>query len=73
MLRENFPIVFFSEQDMLREEIRSLQTVKERLKQRVGELEEELKRVREEAERAAKVSKSDDEVRIVLLVEFLLW
>ncbi|KAG8226787.1 hypothetical protein J437_LFUL002833, partial [Ladona fulva] len=46
---------------MLREEIRSLQAVKERLRQRVSELEEEIKRVREEAERAAKASKSDDE------------
>ncbi|KDR19135.1 JNK-interacting protein 3 isoform X3 [Zootermopsis nevadensis] len=50
-----------SEQEILREEIKSLYAVRGRLGQRIQELEEELKRVREEAERTAKASKSDDE------------
>lgn len=50
-----------SEQEILREEIKSLYAVKARLGQRIQELEEEVKRAREEAEQAAKASKSDDE------------
>ncbi|XP_023710608.1 C-Jun-amino-terminal kinase-interacting protein 4 isoform X5 [Cryptotermes secundus] len=50
-----------SEQEILREEIKSLCALKGRLGQRIQELEEELKRVREEAEQTAKASKSDDE------------
>ncbi|XP_069688441.1 JNK-interacting protein 3 isoform X4 [Periplaneta americana] len=50
-----------SEQEILREEIKSLYALKGRLGQRIQELEDELKRVREEAERTAKASKSDDE------------
>ncbi|KAJ9578643.1 hypothetical protein L9F63_005133, partial [Diploptera punctata] len=50
-----------SEQEILREEIKSLAAVKTKLGQRIQELEEELKRVREEAEHATKASKSDDE------------
>jgi hypothetical protein len=42
-----------------------LYAVKSRLGQRIQELEEELKRVREDAEHAAKASKSDDEVSII--------
>lgn len=43
--------------------MKSLQTLKSRLKQRVAELEEELKKVKEEAEKLARASKSDDEVK----------
>jgi hypothetical protein len=52
----------------LREEIKSLYAVKGRLGQRILELEEELKRVREEAEQTAKASKSDDEVCLIVFV-----
>lgn len=51
-----------SEQEILREELKSLQTLKTRLKLRVSELEEELKKTKEEAEKLAKANKSDDEV-----------
>lgn len=56
-----FPI-FCSEQEMFKEEIKSLQTLKSKLLLRVQELEEELKATKEEAEKLAKSSKSDDEV-----------
>lgn len=52
----------FSEQEILREELKSLQTLKNRLKQKVSELEEELKKTKEEAEKLNKSNKSDDEV-----------
>lgn len=54
--------MFHSEQEILREELKSLQTLKTRLKQRITELEEELKKTKEEAEKLAKSNKSDDEV-----------
>jgi hypothetical protein len=50
-----------SEQEILREEIKSLCALKGRLGHRIQELEEEVKRVREEAEQTAKASKSHDE------------
>lgn len=50
-----------SEQEILREEIKSLNAVKSRLRLRIAELEDEVKRVKEEAEKAAKAGKSDDE------------
>ena len=43
---------YSSEQEILREEIASLQAVKTRLKQRVTELEDELKKSKEELEKA---------------------
>lgn len=52
----------FSEQEILREELKSLQTLKNRLKQKVSELEEELKKTKEEADKLNKSNKSDDEV-----------
>ncbi|XP_020278252.1 JNK-interacting protein 3 isoform X1 [Pseudomyrmex gracilis] len=55
-----------SEQEILREEIRSLQQARDRLRQRVAALEEELKKVKEEAEAAAKATKSDDEEDVPL-------
>lgn len=45
--------------------------VKSRLGQRIQDLEEELKRVREDAECAAKASKSDDEVSIIYVTFYL--
>nr|CAD7406881.1 unnamed protein product [Timema poppensis] len=50
-----------SDQEILREEIRSLQTMKTRLLEKIHDLEEELKRVKEEAEKSSKATKSDDE------------
>jgi len=44
--------------------------MKTRLGQRIQELEEELKRAREEAEQAAKASKSDDEVCVFFVRRF---
>ncbi|KAL1130562.1 hypothetical protein AAG570_011808 [Ranatra chinensis] len=55
-----------SEQEILREELKSLQTLKARLKERVSELEDELKKVKEDAEKAIKATKSDDEEDIPL-------
>lgn len=57
---------FFSEQEILREEIKSLNAVKSRLKLRITELEDEVKKVKEEFEKNAKANKSDDEVRFLL-------
>jgi hypothetical protein len=45
-----------SEHEILREEIKSLQEVRSRLQQRIQELEEELKKVKEDAE-ASKTTK----------------
>jgi len=50
----------WSEQEILREEIQSLQAVKSRMKLRISELEDDVKRLREEAEKKAS-GKSDDE------------
>jgi uncharacterized protein YlxW (UPF0749 family) len=61
-------IIFRSEQEILREEIRSLQNVKEKLKGRISELEEEVKVVKEEADKAAKANKSDDEVSFLFFI-----
>lgn len=58
--------MFFSEQEILREEVRALQQARERLRQKVVVLEEELKKVKEEAEAAAKAAKSDDEEDVSL-------
>ena len=55
-----------SEQEILREEIRGLQQARERLRTKVLALEEELKKVKEEAEAAVKVTKSDDEEEVPL-------
>ncbi|XP_016843465.1 JNK-interacting protein 3 isoform X2 [Nasonia vitripennis] len=54
------------EQEVLREEIRGLHQARDRLRQRVLALEEELKKVKEEAETAAKATKSDDEEEVPL-------
>lgn len=51
----------FSEQEILREELKQYMSVKDKLKQRVAELEEELKKIKEAAEKS-KSGKSDDEV-----------
>ena len=63
----NFSYYFFdSEQEILREEVRALQQARDRLRQRIAVLEEELKKTKEEAEAAAKTSKSDDEEDVPL-------
>lgn len=50
----------------MREEVRGLQQARERLRQRIAALEEELKKAKEEAEAAAKATKSDDEEDVPL-------
>ena len=50
-------ILFFREHEILREEVRSLQDVRSRLQTRISELEEELKKVKQEAEEKAKANK----------------
>lgn len=54
----------FSEQEILREEITSLQAVRGRLQLRITQLEEELKRVKEDSEKKEKehTEKGEDEV-----------
>ena len=54
-------IKIFSEQEILREELKQYMSVKDKLKQRVAELEKELKKTKETAEKS-KSGKSDDEV-----------
>ncbi|XP_058796711.1 JNK-interacting protein 3 isoform X2 [Phymastichus coffea] len=54
------------EQEVLREEIRSLHQTKDRLRQRILALEEELKKLKDEAEAATKATKSDDEEEVPL-------
>ncbi|XP_043473008.1 JNK-interacting protein 3 isoform X3 [Leptopilina heterotoma] len=54
------------EQEILREEIRALQQARDRLRQKVATLEDELKKTKEEAEAATKASKSDDEEDVPL-------
>lgn len=49
---------------MFKEEIKSLQSLKNKLLQKIQELEDELKTAREEAEKLARSNKSDDEVRL---------
>lgn len=46
----------------MRDEIRSLQTMRNRLRLRVDELESEVKTLREEIENARKAAKNEDEV-----------
>lgn len=50
----------------MREEVRGLQQARDRLRQRIAALEEELKKTKEEAEVAAKATKSDDEEDVPL-------
>ena len=56
-----------SEQEILREEITCLQSSKERLKKRVSELEEEVKKYKEELDKALKRASAqpDDEVCLI--------
>ena len=61
------------EHEILREEIKSLQFIRSRLEGRVGDLEDELKKAKEEAEEAARNAakaangNEEDEVRTTLL------
>ncbi|XP_044016784.1 JNK-interacting protein 3 isoform X3 [Aphidius gifuensis] len=55
-----------SEQEILREDVRGLQHAREKLRQRITILEDELKKAKEEAETAAKATKSDDEEDVPL-------
>jgi uncharacterized small protein (DUF1192 family) len=59
--------VCYSEHEILREELKSVVAVKERLKERVAELEDELKKLKEESEASNKQTKSDDEVCVLFL------
>lgn len=69
LVKNAFNGCFFihSELEIMRDEIKSLQAVKEKLKHRVVELEEEVRKTKEDAEKA-KANKSDDEVCIVLTI-----
>lgn len=50
-----------SEQEILKDELKALQVVNARLKQKISELEEDLKKSKEEMEKHSKSNKSDDE------------
>lgn len=54
---------------MFKDEIKSLQTLKKKLMDRVDELEDEVKRCKEDTEKLAKSNKSDDEVHIHLILD----
>lgn len=56
--------MFFSEQEILREEIASLQSVKDKLKKRVSDLEDDLKKSKEELEKEKKKGGSQDETDV---------
>lgn len=58
-------LFLLSEQEMFKEEIKSLQNLRSKLLQRVQELEDELKTARDEAEKLARSNKSDDEVSLL--------
>ena len=47
----------FSEHEILREEIKSLQNVRSKLQQKITDLEDELKKAKDDAEQAAKANK----------------
>ena len=51
-----------SEQEILREEITSLQAVRVRLQQRISQLEEELKKTKEDIEKKNQATREDEEV-----------
>ena len=61
-----------SEQEILRDEIRSLHAMRNRLRLRTDELEAEVKMLREEIENARKAAKSEEEVTFsfVRLMDF---
>lgn len=52
----------------MREELKTLQALNSRLKQKINELEEDLKKSKEEMEKYSKSNKSDDEVRSYVFV-----
>lgn len=54
----------------MREEINSLQTVKSRQIQRISELEDNLKKVKEELEKKSQVAQADEEVSIKFYLFF---
>lgn len=56
-----FNFVIISEQHILREELKALQTLNVRLTQKASEVEEELKKTKQELEQI-KVNKSDSDV-----------
>uniref|UniRef100_A0A646QFG0 C-jun-amino-terminal kinase-interacting protein 3 n=1 Tax=Hemiscolopendra marginata TaxID=943146 RepID=A0A646QFG0_9MYRI len=61
LIMENNELLATNEQEMMHQEICSLEAVKEKLKARVTELEEEMKKMKEEMQKNAKGNKSDDE------------
>lgn len=61
---------FISEQHILREELKTLQTLNVRLTQKTSEVEEELKRTKSELEQL-KVNKSDSDVIIQIYLYYL--
>jgi mitogen-activated protein kinase 8 interacting protein 3 len=54
-------MIVCSEHEILREEVRSLQEVRAKLQTRVQDLEEEIKRMKEEAEKGRKEKEEEDE------------
>lgn len=64
MFTFSFWFEFFSEQEILREEINSLQAVRSRLQQRIAQLEEELKKTKEEIEKKTQATREEEEVGI---------
>lgn len=57
-----------SEQEILREEIKSLHAVNGRLKQKIQGMEEDLKKAKEDATKQSKTNKSDDEVIHIFII-----
>lgn len=58
-------LLYDSEQEILRDEVNSLQAVREKLKSRITELEEELKHTKEDLDKQKKQTTGEDDVSII--------
>lgn len=64
-----FNFVIISEQHILREELKALQTLNVRLAQKASEVEEELKKTKQELEQI-KINKSDSDVMDIYIIYY---
>jgi uncharacterized small protein (DUF1192 family) len=62
-----YSTIDFSEHEILREEIFSLQAVKSRFKLRITELEDEIKKLKEELEKTNKKLNPEDDVCVIVI------
>lgn len=67
----NLYVNLYSEQEILREEITSLQAIKTRLHSRITELEEEMKKTKEDLEKA-KTGRTEEDDQVFTIYLFRL-